>query len=154
MKERLEEEKNREAIFAVLQKFCDSLQSKDIEAFLSILHQEIIFIPHDNDLLYGHEQVRKYYHRMLEKLSSFEMSFEEIKTYISPPYACVVGKWQAKGKIRHMIYDLKAHFIAEEENFTQAHGRFSAIFQKEAGSWLMLHGHSSIFIAEAGEKNS
>jgi len=154
MKEQSKEEKHREAVFALLQKFCDSLQSKDLEAFQSTLHKDIIFIPHDNDFLYGREQVIKYYHRMREKLSSFEMSFEDIKTYISPPYACVAGKWQAKGKTRHMIYDLKAHFRAEEENFTQAKGRFSAIFHKEETGWVMLHGHSSVSIAEPGEHNS
>jgi len=154
MKKQLEEEKNREAIFAVLHKFCNSLQSKDLDTFQSLLHKEIIFIPHDNDFLHGREQVSNYYHQMLEKLRSFEMSFEDINTVVSPPYACVVGKWQAKGKIRHMIYDLKAHFRAEAENFIYAQGRFTAVFQKVESNWLMLHGHSSLFSAEAAKDNS
>jgi len=138
--------KETEAILAVLEKFCNSLQRRDLDALQSLMHEEIVFIPHDTDLLFGCKEVCQYYYEMLQKLTSLLMNFKDVKIKISFPYAWVAGRWEAEGKIRRQVYNLKGHFRAQEENHARTEGRFSAIFQKEEKGWVMLHGHSSVSI--------
>jgi ketosteroid isomerase-like protein len=137
-------EEIRKIIYSKLENFCNAVKNKNIVALKSDLHDDIIFIPHNFKTLYGCDQVCHYYKEVMEKSANLDMKFKEVKINIAFPNALVVGKWEARGKIRRQIYNLKNHFKTEEETITQNQGRFTAVFQQEKSEWLLMHVHSSL----------
>ncbi len=137
-------EEIRKTIYSKLETFCNGIKNKNVPEIKSILHNDIIFIPHNFKTLYGCDQVCQYYKELVEKSSYLDMHFKEVEINIVFPNALVVGKWESKGKIRRQIYNLKNHFKTEEETIVQNLGRFTAVFQQEKSEWLLIHGHSSL----------